>query len=469
MVENLSANAKSTDARESHDHSAGETLSGALAMLQEESQQLRFAKPASVEDLSKPLPKAQWTVAINIAQDWVTFKRMDELKKIVNDTKGKDVTILVQESLADSGATPHGPRPPMPYDRYDAATGQLTRKKDAAASTEQAKPGAQSNSASSGYHLDRYLIRDGQIQKLETVPSTGYAADVESFVKFMEQKAPSDKIAYINDSHGGGNIGLMGNVGDASVKEFRDAVQKGLAGSGHDKLDILDFDACQMGQNGVLRNMQGLADHIIASTENESIRGPELMKPIQHVLANPGVSADSLAEDIIDAQRKNPANDIRVETNSHYDMSKYKGFHDSLDVLGDKLTTVLQNPASRTTLDGLIDATKRFGGWGDGPSDLQDFLNRVVDAIDSKKLPDPNGELKQAIKNLEKEEKKLVESYYGHGDYAKLGGISVFLPDAGDRANGDSTYKAELVGEEKGGWTNFRMALKEPATLSAKP
>jgi hypothetical protein len=462
MVENLTASAKSTDAKEPHDHSAKETtFTGALAMLQEESQQLRSKKPTSAEEASKPLPKAQWTVAINIAQDWVTFRRMDELKQIVNDTKGKNVSILVQESVSDS-ATPRAPRPASPFDRYDAATGQPARKKDVSTPTEQPKPGTQSKSPS-GFHLDRYLIRDGQIQKLETVPSTSYAADVESFVKFMEKKAPSDKIAYINDSHGGGNIGLMGNVGDASVKEFREAVQKGLVGSGHSRLDILDFDACQMGQNGVLRNMQGLADHIIASTENESIRGPELMKPIQQVLANPTLSADSLAENIIDAQRKNPPNDVRVETNSHYDMSKYKGFHDSLDVLGDKLTTVLKDPASRMTLDKLIDDTKRFGGWGDGPSDLQDFLNRVVDAIDNTKLPDSNGELKQAIRNLEKEEKKLVESYYGHGDYAKLGGISVFLPDAGDRANGDEKYKEELVGEEKGGWTNFRMALKEPA------
>jgi hypothetical protein len=45
----------------------------------------------------------------------------------------------------------------------------------------------------------------------------------------------------------------------------------------------------------------------------------------------------------------------------------------------------------------------------------------------------------------------------------------VFLPDAGDRANGDSTYKAELVGEDKGGWTDFRMALKEPAKGAVKP
>jgi hypothetical protein len=209
--------------------------------------------------------------------------------------------------------------------------------------------------------------------------------------------------------------------------------------------------------------MQGLADHVIASTENESFRGPELMKPIKQVLANPALSADTLAEDIIEAQRQNPANDIRVETHSHFNMSEYKGFHDSLDVLGDKLTSVLQNPQNRTTLDGLIDATKRFGGWGDGPSDLQDFMTRVVDAIDTKKLPDPNGDLKQAIQNVQQHEKKLVESYYGHADYAKLGGISVFLPDSGDRANGDATYKQELVGEENGGWTKFRLALKEPA------
>lgn len=469
MVEILTANPKSTttDQQESKDAllSANEThSSGTLSKLQQEAQHLFNQQTDSHLGEAKPPAKTQWTVAINLAQDWGSFNRMDELKQVVNDTRGKDVSILVQASVADSGAQPHGPRQPTPYDRYDGAVGQERSESHHSTPTEQAKPKSPSGS---GFHLDRYLIKDGQIQKLETVPSTGYATDVESFLKFTEQKAPSDKIAYINDSHGGGNIGLMGNVGDATVKEFKDAIQKGLAGSGHDHLDVLDFDACQMGQNGVLRNMQGVADHIIASTENESFRGPELMKPIEQILANPALTPDTLAEDIVDAQRQNPENDVRVETYSHYNMSQYKGFHDSLDSLGERLASVLQNPQSRTTLDGLIDASKRFGGWGDGPSDLQDFLTRVVDAIDTKKLPDPNGELKQTIQNVLQQEKKLVESYYGHGDYAKLGGISVFLPDSGDRTNGDATYKQELVGEENGGWTKFRLALKEPAQSTA--
>jgi hypothetical protein len=435
------------------------------------------AKPAAVPAEQK------WLVVMNMAVDFggecTIEKRTKKLQELAAQTEGKAVTIVVQSTVKDEEG-----------DKY---------------------------------HLERFVLKDGKVEKLKSPgESKGYGEDVESLVKYATGTYRCKNMGLILDSHGNGNEGLIGDNGNISMPDLKTRVQNGLKGSGHEKLDFLQFDACLMAQSGVLEATQSLADHIVASAEPEGVTADTAAadnKNLAQLLKDPTMTPDQLSEWCV-AQ----ARDVQgFDTLAHFDMAKYATFKKSLDDFGEKLVKLWSDPGEQAVLSKIISETFEYGGGGgvlgeifqavtgkDRPTakpdagsenkpeavpgkptlnelldflrekplfsimpfaelpafkrslerpkrDLKDFIEKVVAAIDEGKLKDDDCSLRDAAQKALNEGATLTKSFFGRGNHKGLGGLSVFLPEAG---NG-------TILSAPGAWRQFQELVR--AEAKAKP
>lgn len=422
--------------------------------------------------------KTEWTIAIDLTTNFYNgngvTQRMGELEKLAAKTEGKPVTFVVQAArpIGGDALDPEF----FSYD-YD-------------------------------YQMERYVIQNGKIQKIETSYSRGYGGDLEDLLTFTCKRFKPEKLGLILDSHGGGNQGLQGdafidmyapsgNIGELSVDGLVKSIKKGLKGSGREKIDLLNFDCCLMGQNGVVQRLQGLTDHIVASTETEHIIGQNISKPLTELLADPKVTPNQLAERMIEACKTQAPREsgswlwkkpVPVETLSHYNLAHAKEFGDGLNKLGDALTLAIKDPNNAKVIEAIIDKTFTYGGkrrqisvFGlffapeshGTKTDIKDFTERVIKAIDAKELKDPDGTIKQAASEALKSHDKLVQSYFGYGLYDKRGGLTVFLPSrhlrdldfaAQSKTTAFQLHKAGLEFREDAAEESFKNLAKKMKT-----
>lgn len=127
-----------------------------------------------------------------------------------------------------------------------------------------------------------------------------------------------------------------------------------------------------------------------------------------------------------------------------------------VSTFGSQLCSAVESKEGRETIGKLIDETFFFEPQNAefGPQmannvkfDLQDFVRKVQSAIEKGDLKDPSGALKKSATELLSERSKLVRDFYGHGSYAKLGGVSVFLPTAWMRDPARAAEESVLSGE----------------------
>ena len=430
-------------------------------------------KPLEISPEPAQKDKQNWTIAFNLATDFggecTIEKRTKKLQELAGQTEGKPVTIVVQASVLDE------------------KTGK--------------------------YNLERFVLKDGEVTKLKSPgESKGYGADVEGLLKYATDKYPCKNLGLILDSHGHGNEGLQGDSGDVSMPDFKKHVQSALKGSGHDKLDFLQFDACLMAQNGVLETTHDLANHIVASAQPEGVTADTAAADntnLAHLLKNPNISADKLAEYCVEQ-----AKDVNgFDTLAHFDMAKYGAFRKSLDNFGDQLSNIMQDPEKRDVLRGIIRDSFQYGSQfrilgifgkdgqngkppsdsrpdskppsllellpqlferpfsrpsfegvdlgnigrnlGTGKRDLKDFVEKLIAAIDDGKIKDEGKKLRDAAQQLLKDGAELTKSYFGRDEHKKLGGLSVFLPMTPDD-NADAA-----IPSADGGWRRFQQLLRK--------
>jgi hypothetical protein len=372
-----------------------------------------------------PAPKQQWTMAVNLSTTMaLTGKdgmamgaegKSVQLKALAAQTEGKPVTIVAQ-------AVSEGPQ---------------------------------------GHQIERFVVKDGKVEAIGSTPSKGYAADLQDLVTLAAKGHPAEHIGLINESHGNAIDGVSGNAGTASLGEIREAIQRGLAAGGVEKLDVLDFDACLMGQGEVLESLQGITDHMIASSEVEWSIGSGMDKqvdaqPTQEMLgallSNPDMDGGAFADMAIakaktnqtrqDVDRDGVADSEEMKngtvTLAHLDMRGFGAFNAKVDALGDALAVASANPRSRAAIQDLIKAAPRFAGSsnealsvGAQQRDLKAFATGLQEAIAKGKLSDPAGRLAAAAKDVLDELPNVVTAYHGQAGeegYDKMGGMGVFLP-----------------------------------------
>jgi hypothetical protein len=363
-----------------------------------------------------------WITAINLTTDFTVGdrlcgvpQRMKEFTDFAAKTKGSSVAFVVQAAFLE------GPKP-----------------KDG-----EKKPDNQK------YRLERYLIADGTIKKLETLPSTGYAKDLEGLLSYTTKNFQCKKLGLIVDSHGSGNEGLSGDTGEMTLKQLKESIVTGLGPNGKSKLDMLNFDCCSMAQDGVVRVISTVAKDFVASANKIQTDGQNLVKTLDELTKNPSMDGNQYAEQFIKTARaegatpQNPDKWVAVRTLAHFKSDKVAAFEKEFDALGDKLSAVLDLPGGRHAIGAVLNDTYRYNDWGDNAhewdtgtkADLKDFLNATKKAIEDKKIPDKDGSLKKAVETA-LEKMNEMTSYFGDAyanNFHKKGGLSTYMPKASIR------------------------------------
>ncbi len=407
------------------------------------------------------LPRAQWTLAFNLtttqdhqapsigsnAEDARVYagarNKTAELLELAATTVGKPVTLVVQNAQ-------------RPESNETSPTTDNNNNNQIIDGHAQASLSASAkDSGTSGMLIHTYLIHDGQIRELPTRPSQGVAADTEALLNIAGRQAPSEHLALFAQGHGGGPHGVSGDTGRATLAEMDAAIKNGLANSGRDKLDLVDFDACSMGNAAVLAAVASRADNIIASPEMETAGGEDIDAQnvraiVGAVLSNPAMNGHELGQKIIDlaAQGANggaaaPREIDRIvagtDTLSHYNAAEIGQFNQHLNALGTALTQAFQSESNRQAiLTAIGDAplASQAGGVrisGTPRAELRDsktFAANIISAIENGSLSDPQGQIRSAAEDLQASQNRLVAGYHGEkaGGYDRQGGLSMFLP-----------------------------------------
>jgi hypothetical protein len=441
-------------------------------------------KPITAETV---LPRAQWTLAFNLTttQDHQSTtdgnsegervysgarNKTAELLELAATTVGKPVTLVVQNAQR-----------PESSEASPAAANSNNQVTDGQAHASLSASGK--DSGASGMLIHTYLIHDGQIQELPTRPSQGVAADTEALLNIAGRQAPSEHLALFAQGHGGGPHGVSGDTGRATLQEMDAAIKNGLASSGRDKLDLVDFDACSMGNAAVLTAVSSRADNIIASPEMETAGGEDIDAQnvraiVGAVLSNPAMNGHELGQKIIDlaaqganggaaAPREIDRTVAGTDTLSHYNAAEIGQFNQHLNSLGAALTQAFERESNREAiLTAIGDAplASQAGGIrlaGTPREELRDsktFAANILSAVENGSLSDPQGNIRRAVEALQASQTRLVAGYHGEqeGGYDKQGGLSLFLPgrqylDNQTRANelNPADHLTELASAER--------------------
>jgi len=351
--------------------------------------------------------------------------KMAMLKELASETKGKPVTIVAQTILKDGNGPGVG----------DAV-------------------------------LTQYVIKDGSVSQIASRKAGSNAENIRDLVDTATHRFASNKIALVVHAHGSGDRGLKGNDEHINLAEFSTAVARGLSGSGHEKLDILDFDSCMMAQTGVLHSMSRIANDLVAPADVEwvnassGMNGQNLNLWLVDLLNKPSMDGKDLGQAIVrEAAQLAPIKNasLATQTMSHFDLNgNYNQFSQSFEAFADALTKNARNSRNRTVLESLIKTAPRYLGQysvdeNGSKADLRSFADGVLRAIASNKLDDPKKELRLAAMQMEAQQARLVQSYYGAPmdtfDYRKMGGLNVYLPQRSTTSRKELAKSTTTVGE----------------------
>jgi len=385
---------------------------------------------------AQPSPKQSWTVAIDLTTDlpnspdpskqYGAHSQLRQLSDLASQTQGKDVTMVVQ--------IPH-----------DSATGQ-------------------GETPQSPQTIDRYVIRDGQIQKLESEPSQGMAANLQHLLERATSIAPSDKLALISQSHGAGAEGIGGGTGSATMSQLTDAIKNGLKGSGHDKVDVLDFDSCEMGTAPVLAEASQVASRVVASEEPEHAGNTHdaqsLKSVMSDLLQHPDLSAKDLSDDFVHAADRGangtPSMDADssithtgTDTLGSFDSAKYAKFSSALDSLGSALTAASAEDKNKGAIEKVIDGTQQLPLDPDAPKDISsrdvaEFCQSLKQAVDNGSIQDTDGSIKRSADAVLAAQSDMTSAFHvDHSStYDQLGGLDTFIP--GTETRDDQAKAAQM-------------------------
>ena len=123
---------------------------------------------------------------------------------------------------------------------------------------------------------DPSLITSELVAELGEV-NMGDPLALSDFIGWSIRNYPANRYALIIWDHGAGwngiafdsDVGVTGTADHISLLDLQTALQQALAQNGVDRLDVIGFDACLMGQLEVFQAVQPYADYAVGSEELE--------------------------------------------------------------------------------------------------------------------------------------------------------------------------------------------------------
>ena len=415
--------------------------------LQREYEVERDKKAAST---SADRPKQEWTVIVDLTankylrdhtQDGKgngilsigAVEKNQKIKELAAQTRGKPITFVVQ--WANNGE-PHSKR------GSEIVLGNGDKN---------APP-----------KLERYRISNGQVEKLPAPSDKGFAQNLADLTEAAIKDNPSSKVGVMLNADGGGNAGLRGADGSASLADVTDKLKEALSRTDHKKLDVLDYDCCLMAQDGSIKKTADVANNLVATAETEQCTswadGQNLPEALRGLIDHPELSGGDFAKMIVE-QAKNGANDAPVSTGkdgkprdfdsganilASFDLTKNSNFNHDLNSFGTALSGAARDSTSR---DAIADITREIGKYCQEKSDpnsdvyqnrdLKLFAEKIVEAVNQKKIRDDDDQLKTSAEQVLHSLDDMTTDLHGRQvdnasiEYQKAGGVSVFLPEKG--------------------------------------
>ncbi len=171
--------------------------------------------------------------------------------------------------------------------------------------------------------------------------------NLADFIAWGIQQYPGDRIALVLWNHGAGVAGFAtddgaGENATMSLTQIGEAIGAGLSKAGHDRLDLVGFDACLMATFEVAATVAPYAEYLLASEELEPGHGWNWAS-LQLLRDNPGADVPALGKRIADdflVYAKKEATDAGT-TLSLVDLTLLDEVGDAVDALANQVAVKL--------------------------------------------------------------------------------------------------------------------------------
>ncbi|MBI3097894.1 MAG: hypothetical protein HYY93_06550 [Planctomycetes bacterium] len=304
--------------------------------------------------------------------------------------------------------------------------------------------------------VKRLTLRDGKIVEVSDLGelNMGDPKTLSDFLAWGLKTAPAKRCALILQDHGLGWAGFGGDGSheddDLPLDELSGAIASGLKQGGVDRLDLLCFDCCLMGDLDVMTSMQKFARYLIASQDLEPGEGWDNDAWLSALAEHPEMPPEAIGRVICDtflkSYEESDDEEMRLSgtdvTLALVDLSKVPRVTAAAQALGQSLAAALKKKDPRADWERIARAgleTEQYDA-GDEPSyvfDLHDLASRL-------KGVGCDAEAAEAVRAVE----AAVIHHVGGRNRPKGSGISVYLPrevDAFDELYRDSAFSASWV------------------------
>jgi hypothetical protein len=290
--------------------------------------------------------------------------------------------------------------------------------------------------------------------------NTGAPETLQQFVEWGVKSYPASHYALVIADHGGGWQGAASDETSDDVMLGLTDLDRALAGalknSGLNKLDLIVFNACLMGELEVWSVLAPYADYGVAS-EEITYGMDDLNKALLELVEKPTMSAKDLGKAIVDrfAEYNSQAERGTTLTMSEIELGRLEGLRAAMDRLAVALEkdmstarTALAVAQGRAHSPAFADTSRDFFGM----IDLRSFLLIVENLSET---PEVVAAARQARDALD----GAVVTYYAGEDVPSVGGLSFFFPAkpklADIYANGYEDKLEPIPGAKSSPWIKF--------------
>ncbi|MCD6310489.1 MAG: hypothetical protein J7M18_07215, partial [Candidatus Eremiobacteraeota bacterium] len=275
---------------------------------------------------------------------------------------------------------------------------------------------------------------------------------LKNFLKWGMKNYPADHYAVVMWDHGAGFMGSMVDEGSKNIidntemKKVLNSIKKEFG----KKIDVLNFNACLMGQTEVAYDVKDGARYFIASEEVEAgLKFPipglygttpqhRVMEDLKKGIKEKGdITPEELAKLYVYEAKHQFGSSLFTATQSAVDLDKIEKVKESADDLaGAILKLVKKKPEMIAEIRRVVRDTQRyltFDMWADPYQDFRDITDFANRMARDKKIKDPA--IKKAARELAKNARDAVIAEHHHmksyGGRLLTGshGLSVYLPD----------------------------------------
>ena len=302
----------------------------------------------------------------------------------------------------------------------------------------------------------------------------GAPSTLSNFIAWSKANYPAQNYSLVLWSHGGGwkaNKAARGALQDElsnswmSLSDIRSAVTSGM-GAGN-KLGVLTFDACQMGQYEVAYEMRNTAHYLVASEENVPGPGLPYTQVVNLLSANPSNTPAAFATGMANAFRASYASAVRESTTmSVTDLSQMDAVHNKVLDFSTQAKAALSSQAA--VLNNARQNAMPFAGSVNVSDsiDLWQYANDVAtNATAGSALKTEATALRNTLTSA------IVTNTSTGASMANAKGMAIYFPSAGTNYNATTYANSTLASAPVAGkdtWQAFLSALYSGTSFANK-